>query len=494
MTGPTNSAGVKVVEHYVEGEFVPSVNGATFASVSPIDNQPIATVSLGGVADVDRAVGAARDAFDHGPWPRMSPAQRAKVLHRFADLVEANRDLIGDWECLDTGKPRARARTTEIDGTTERLRFFADYAKHRFDHGDHFDNLAGRQSTIVVKEPVGVVAAITPWNLPLRILAWKLGPALAFGNTVVCKPSEDSPITTAMLAEVVAEAGFPPGVMNVVHGTGPGGAGEALVAHPGVDAVSFTGSPAGGRAIMAGAAAGLKKVALELGGKSANIVFADADLPRAVATSGRAVFSNAGQMCLACSRLFVQREIYEEFTERFAAMADALVVGDPREPRTEIGPVINTAALDRILGYIDGSTTDGARLVVGGYRITDGALGAGNFVKPTVFADARNEMRSCREEIFGPVQHIICFDTEDEAVALANDSRFGLGGAVWTTNLGAANRVARALRTGYVWVNGYARHDNRAPFGGYKHSGVGREGGRYSEDFYTEPKGIEFTY
>ncbi len=483
----------KRIRHYIDGEFVDSADRATFESVSPIDNTAIADVALAGHADVHRAVQAARGAFTEGSWPRMTPGERGEVLHRVADLLDKNRDDIGHWECLDTGKPLMLARSMEIDGATERFRFFADYAKMSLDHGDHYDNLQTGQSTIVVKEPLGVVAAIAPWNLPLPMMGWKLGPALAFGNTVVCKPSEDSPVTTTMLAELLTEAGVPPGVVNVVHGFGPESAGAALVAHPDVDGITFTGSAAAGRAIMTSAAAGLKKVALELGGKSANIVFADADLDKAVPTSAMAVFGNAGQMCLACSRLFVQRPVYDEFVQKLAAVADNIVVGDPRTAGTMMGPVINSAAVERILGYIEASKQDGARLVTGGHKI-EGDLSAGNYIKPTVFADARNDMRSCREEIFGPVQHVIAFDTEQEAIELANDCDYGLGGAVWTTNLGRANRVARAMRTGYVWVNGYARHDNRAPFGGYKQSGIGREGGRYSEEFYTEQKGIEFTY
>ncbi len=483
----------KSVQHFIDGEFVDSTDGATFESISPIDNEVVADVALGGAEDVDRAVRAARRAFEEGPWPRMSAAERGAILYRLADLLEANRGEVANWETLDTGKPIMASSTRDIHGTTERFRFFADYAKQSLDHGDHFDNLETNQSTIVVKEPVGVVGAIAPWNLPLPMMGWKLGPALAFGNTVVAKPSEDSPITTSLLAEMFAEAGLPDGVVNVVNGFGPASAGGAIVDHPGVDAITFTGSGTAGRAIMAAAAPTLKKVALELGGKSANIFFADADLSKAVPGSGMAIFGNSGQMCIACSRMFVQRPIYDQVVEMTTAMAEKLPIGDPRDPATVMGPVINTEAVERIQRYIEFSTEDGARLVAGGYKL-DGEFAAGNFIKPTVFADATNDMRSCRDEIFGPVQHIIAFDTEEEALKMANDCDYGLGGAVWTTDLGKANRVSRSMRTGFVWVNGYARHDNRAPFGGYKQSGIGREGGKYSEEFFTEQKGIEFTY
>ncbi|MCY4516325.1 MAG: aldehyde dehydrogenase family protein [Acidimicrobiaceae bacterium] len=483
----------KSVQHFIDGEFVDSADGATFESISPIDNEVVADVALGGAEDVDRAVRAARRAFEEGPWPRMSAAERGAILYRLADLLEANRDEVANWETLDTGKPIMASSTRDIHGTTERFRFFADYAKQSLDHGDHFDNLETNQSTIVVKEPVGVVGAIAPWNLPLPMMGWKLGPALAFGNTVVAKPSEDSPITTSLLAEMFAEAGLPDGVVNVVNGFGPASAGGAIVDHPGVDAITFTGSGTAGRAIMAAAAPTLKKVALELGGKSANIFFADADLSKAVPGSGMAIFGNSGQMCIACSRMFVQRPIYDQVVEMTAAMAEKLPIGDPRDPATVMGPVINTEAVERIQRYIEFSNEDGARLVAGGYKL-DGEFAAGNFIKPTVFADATNDMRSCRDEIFGPVQHIISFDTEEEALKMANDCDYGLGGAVWTTDLGKANRVSRSMRTGFVWVNGYARHDDRAPFGGYKQSGIGREGGKYSEEFFTEQKGIEFTY
>ena len=483
----------RTVQHFIDGDFVDSADGATFESISPIDNQVIADVARGGDAEVDLAVSAARTAFEDGPWPRMSTDERGKALHRLADLLEAAGDEIAELETLDTGKPINAAKQRDIPATVGYFRFFADYAKQSFDHGDHYDNLQTGQSTLVVKEPVGVIGAIAPWNLPLPMLGTKIGGALAYGNTVVAKPSEDSPITASILARLVAEAGIPDGVVNIVNGFGPGSAGGAIVEHRDVDAITFTGSGAAGRAIMGAAAPTLKKVALELGGKSANILFADADLSKAVPGSGMAIFGNSGQMCIACSRLFVQREVYDKVVEMTAAMAQNIPVGDPREPTTALGPVINTEAVERIQRYIEFSKEDGARLVAGGHKL-DGDLAAGNFIAPTVFADATNDMRSCRDEIFGPVQHIIPFDTEEEALKMANDCDYGLGGAVWTTDLGRANRISRAMRTGFVWVNGYARHDHRAPFGGYKQSGVGREGGRYSEDFFTEQKGIEFTY
>jgi aminomuconate-semialdehyde/2-hydroxymuconate-6-semialdehyde dehydrogenase len=335
-----------------------------------------------------------------------------------------------------------------------------------------------------------VAALISPWNFPLMLATWKVAPALAFGCTAVLKPAEQSPVTASLLAEVCAEAGLPEGVLNVVQGFGPQAAGERLTTHPGVDLVSLTGESATGQRIMAAAAPTLKKLSFELGGKSANIVLADADLDRAVAGSVDAIFRNQGEVCLAGSRILVQRPVYDEFLARLVDATEALPVGDPRDPATRIGPMVSVEHLDKVLSYIELGQQEGAKLLTGGRRITDGELARGNFVEPTVLADVDNSWRVAQEEIFGPVPVVMPFDTVEEAIALANANRYGLAGMVWTQDLDLAYQVAAGVRTGTMWVNCFFVRDLRAPFGGTKDSGIGREGGRYSEEFFTEAKAV----
>jgi aminomuconate-semialdehyde/2-hydroxymuconate-6-semialdehyde dehydrogenase len=368
------------------------------------------------------------------------------------------------------------------------LRFFADFAEHT--HTETYAKPWDRVMTYTLREPVGVAACISPWNFPLMLETWKIAPALAFGNTVVLKPAEQSPLTAAMLAQAFADAGMPPGVFNVVQGFGPGEAGERLTEHPMVDLVTFTGESATGRAIMAKAAATLKRCSFELGGKSAAIVMADADLERAVPGTIEGIFRSQGEVCLAGSRLFVQRGIYDEFCARYVDAAEALVVGDPRDPATDIGPLVSEEHLDKVVSYVDLGQREGAKLLTGGERVTTGDLARGNFLAPTVFGDVDNSWRIAQEEIFGPVQVIAPFDDVDEAITLANDSRYGLAGMVWTTNLETAHRVAREVRTGTMWINCFFVRDLRAPFGGMKDSGIGREGGLHSEEFFTEAKAV----
>ncbi len=322
------------------------------------------------------------------------------------------------------------------------------------------------------------------------LLTWKVAPALAFGCTVVAKPAEQSPITASILAEICDEAGMPPGVFNVVHGFGPGAAGEAMTVHPGVDAITFTGESATGKVIMANAAAGLKKLSFEMGGKSANIVMADADMDAAVAGTLRGIFTNQGEVCLAGSRLLVERPIYEEFLARLVDGAADWTVGNPLDPATRVGPLVSEEHLAKVLSYIELAEEEGAKLMTGGHRLTDGELAAGNYVAPTIFADADNSMRVCQDEIFGPVEMVMPFDDVDEAIAVANESRYGLAGMVWTTNLNTAHKVAREVKAGTMWVNCFFVRDLRAPFGGYKESGMGREGGAYSHEFFTESKAV----
>jgi aminomuconate-semialdehyde/2-hydroxymuconate-6-semialdehyde dehydrogenase len=366
--------------------------------------------------------------------------------------------------------------------------FFADWAEHAATRS--WDKPWEGVFSYELREPVGVVGAISPWNFPLMLLTWKVAPALAFGCTVVAKPAEQSPLTASILARICAESGMPPGVFNVVHGFGPASAGEALTVHPDVDAITFTGESNTGRAIMRNAADGLKKLSFEMGGKSANIVCADADLDAAVAGSLRGIFTNQGEVCLAGSRLMVQRPIYEEFVARFVAGAESYRVGNPLDPETQVGPLVSAEHTEKVLSYIELAQEEGAKLLTGGHRITEGDLARGNYVAPTVFADADNSMRVCQEEIFGPVEMIIPFDHVDEAIAMANQSRYGLAGMVWTRDLDTAHRVARQVKAGVMWVNCFFVRDLRNPFGGYKDSGVGREGGDYSYEFFTEAKAV----
>lgn len=476
------------VQHFIDGAFVDSLDGATFDSVSPIDNEIVAVVAEGAAADAERAVDAARRAFDDGPWPRMSPAQRKAIIHRAADLIEDRLEELATWETRDMGKPISEARSKDVPRTAYNFRFFADFAEQT--HTEAFPKPWDRVLTYTLREPVGVSACIAPWNFPLMLESWKVAPALAFGNTVVLKPAEQSPVTASLLVQCFADAGMPDGVFNVVQGFGPDAAGERLTTHPGVDLVTFTGESATGRIIMAHAAATLKRCSFELGGKSASIVMADADLDLAIKGTIDGIFRNQGEVCLAGSRLLVQRSIYDEFLERYVAAAQALVVGDPRDAGTQIGPLVSTEHLDKVLSYVELGQSEGGKLMTGGERVTDGALARGNYLAPTVFAGVDNSWRVAQEEIFGPVQVVVPFDTVDDAIALANSSRYGLAGMVWTTNLNTAHRVAREVRTGMMWVNCFFVRDLRAPFGGVKDSGLGREGGAYSEEFFTESKAV----
>ncbi|WP_262699571.1 MULTISPECIES: aldehyde dehydrogenase [Streptomyces] len=466
--------------HVIDGEEVASVSGATFSSTDPYTRHPWAEVALGDGADADRAVTAARHAFDTGPWPRMGAAERGRILHRLADLIEAHADELGMADTQDMGKPISQSRGNDVPRTAANFRFFADHARlstseaYPMDTGHHAYNRF---------DPAGVVAAIAPWNFPMMLESWKVAPALAWGNTVVLKPAEDTPVSATLMARLALEAGMPPGVFNVVHGYGPDSAGQALTENPAVDRITFTGESGTGRVIAAAGARNLTPVSLELGGKGANLVFADADLDNAVEWSIRAVFTNSGQVCLAGSRLYVQREIYDEFLDRFAAAADAMVIGDPKDEATQIGPLASVEHHGKVAGYVDTIAEQGGTLRTGG-------RGDGWTIRPTVITGTDQKARHAREEIFGPVVVVIPFDTEAEAIELANDTRYGLNAMLFTENLHRAHRVAAALRAGTVWVNCFFVRDLRAPFGGVGDSGVGREGGNFSREFFTEPKAV----
>ncbi|MFC8662274.1 aldehyde dehydrogenase [Streptomyces sp. NPDC057199] len=476
------------IQHYIDGQWQDSADGVTFESVSPIDNSVIAQVARGSVLDADRAVEAARRAFDSGPWPRMSPTERKKILHKAAALIEERLEEFAAAETLDVGKPIAEARSKDVPRAAYNLRFFADFAE--FTHTETYAKPWDQVMTYTLREPVGVAVCISPWNFPLMLETWKIAPALAFGNTTVLKPAEQSPLTAALLAQAFHDAGMPPGVVNIVQGFGPDEVGERLTEHPGVDLITFTGESTTGSAIMTKAASTLKRCSFELGGKSAAIVMADADLDKAVAGTIDGIFRNQGEVCLAGSRLMVQRPVYDEFCARYVAAAEALQVGDPREADTQVGPLVSPEHMEKVLSYIALGTAEGAKLLTGGTQLTDGVFAEGNYVAPTVFADVQNSSRIAQEEIFGPVQAIVPFDDVEDAIAMANDNRYGLAGMIWTTDLDTAHKVAREVRTGTMWVNCFFIRDLRAPFGGMKDSGIGREGGTHSEEFFTEAKAV----
>ncbi|MEU3016988.1 aldehyde dehydrogenase [Nocardiopsis sp. NPDC007018] len=471
---------VEVFGHVIGGEEVTAGDGAHFDSVDPYTGTAWARLPLGGAAEADLAVAAARRAFDTGPWPRMGAAERRTILHRLADLVLENRELLALADTRDMGKPVTQSLTKDVPRTAENLRFFADHAcltpaeVYPSDTGHH---------AYTRYEPAGVVVAIAPWNFPLMLASWKIAPALAWGNTVVLKPAEDSPVSVTMLARLALEAGMPPGVLNVVHGYGPDSAGAALTAHPGVDRITFTGESSTGVAVARAAATHLTPVSLELGGKGANVVFADADLDQAVEWSVRAAFTNAGQVCLAGSRLYAHRSVVGEFTRRLCAAAERLVPGDPKDPGTLLGPLSSEAHHDKVTGYLDTVTAWGGSVETGG-------AGSGLFVRPTVITGLPKDAPHRTEEIFGPLVTVTPFDTEDEVVAEVNDSPYGLNAMLFTEDLSRAHRVAASLRVGTVWVNCFFVRDLRAPFGGVGRSGLGREGGTYSREFFTEPKAV----
>lgn len=466
--------------HIIGGEEVRSIDGATFTSLDPWQEQDWAQVALGADADADAAVTAARAAFDEGPWPRLGYAERARLLNRLADLIEDRADELALADSRDMGKPLTQARH-DVARSAWNFRFFADHARLSvaetlpMDTGHH---------AYTRYEAAGVVVAIAPWNFPLMMATWKVAPALAWGNTVVLKPAEDTPTSATILARLALEAGLPPGVLNVVHGYGPNSVGSALTENPRVDRITFTGESGTGRIISAAAAAHLTPVSLELGGKGANVVFADADLDNAVEWSIQAIFRNAGQVCLAGSRLLVQESVYEEFLDRFVAAAQRLVPADPTSADTAFGPLASREHYAKVKGYLDSVAE------VGGTIRTGGDAEAGLGILPTVVTDVPLDAPHYTQEIFGPLVVVHPFGDEDEAVHLANDTPYGLNAMLFTDNLSRAHRVARRLRAGTVWVNCFFIRDLRAPFGGVGDSGVGREGGLFSRDFFTEPKAV----
>ena len=480
MTGPPPGLPGKL-EHFIAGQPAGSADGGTFEVADPVSNQPYATVAAGGAEDVDRAVAAAATAFTAGPWPDLPARARATILNRIADGIEARAVRIAELETFDTGLPITQARG-QAARAAENFRFFADMAVTL--HEDAFRS-GTSQFGYVIRRPAGVAGLITPWNTPFMLATWKLAPALASGCPVVLKPAEWTPLSASLLPEIMTEAGLPDGVFNLVHGIGEV-AGAALVAHPGVPRISFTGETGTGRTIMAAAAPHLKGLSMELGGKSPCVIFADADLDQATDSALFGVFSLNGERCTAGSRILAERSIYDALVTRLASRAERIRVGDPADPRTEIGALVHPEHYTRVLGYVQAGLDEGARLVAGGSRPAH--LPEGNYLAATVFADVEPSMRIFREEIFGPVVCVTPFDDEAEAVALANATDYGLAAYIWTGDLARAHRVAHAVEAGMTWINSHNVRDLRTPFGGVKASGLGREGGPHSLDFYSQAR------
>jgi len=477
------------IKNYVAGQFVASK--AQFDDINPVDGSLVGKVHEADQATVDDAVAAARRAL-RGQWGSLSPAGRGAVLNKVADGIEARFDDFVAAEIADTGKPLTQARTLDIPRGAANLRFFAGLVSSA--SGEYFETATADGAGALnysVQKPLGVVGVISPWNLPFLLMTWKLGPALATGNTIVAKPSEETPGSAALLAEVMHEAGVPAGVFNVVNGFGPGSAGEFLTTHNGIDAITFTGESATGSAIMRAAADNVKALSFELGGKNAAIIFDDADLEQAIDGTVRSVFSNCGQVCLCSERVYVHESLFDEFVARLEDRATALRMGWPQDERTEIGPLVSRAHREKVLSYYDLARDEGADVVTGGGIPEFGdERDNGAWVQPTILTGLPESARCVREEIFGPVCHVAKFSTEDEAVAMANDSPYGLAAAIWTTNLSRAHRIARRIEAGIVWVNTWYLRDLRTPFGGVKLSGIGREGGIHSLNFYSEPTNV----
>lgn len=479
------SAPLQLLRNYIAGEFVSS--DKTFPNISPIDGRVLSQVCEADSAQVERAVAAAK-AAQSGPWADYSPSQRADMLQRIADGIERRFEDFVAAEVADTGRPVQQARTLDIARGVHNFRTFAELIRQA--GSECFEMRAADGSDIFsysVRKPHGVVAIISPWNLPMLLMTWKVAPALACGNSVVVKPSEDSPSTATLLAEVMQEVGLPAGVFNLVHGFGPNSAGEFLTRNPDVDAITFTGESRTGETIMKVAAEGVRDVSFELGGKNAAVVFADCDFDAAVAGVLRSSFTNSGQVCLCSERVYVERPIYERFVAAMKAGAEALKIGYPDEDGVNMGSLISHKHRDKVLGYFELARSEGATVVTGGGVPSFGdARDNGAYVQPTIWTDLPDSARCVREEVFGPVCHIAPFDSEDEVVRRVNDSAYGLATALWTRDLKRAHKVSRRFHVGIVWVNTWFLRDLRTPFGGTRLSGLGREGGRHSLDFYSE--------
>ena len=475
--------------NFIHGEFV--ATGKTFPNRAPVDNRVLGLVHEAGSSEVDAAVASARAALK-GDWGRMTVIKRVEMLYAVADEISRRFDDFLQAEIADTGKPLSLASHIDIPRGAANFKVFADIIKNVPTESFEMATPDGGSAiNYGLRTPLGVIAVVCPWNLPLLLMTWKVGPALACGNTVVVKPSEETPATATLLGEVMNTVGVPPGVYNVVHGFGPASAGEFLTRHPDVDAITFTGETRTGEAIMAAAAQGVRKVSFELGGKNAGIVFDDADFDQAVAGIIRSAFENCGQVCLGTERVYVQRGIFNQFVAALKAKAEALKVGPSEQPGVGLGPLISAEHRDKVLGYYRKAVEEGATVVTGGgVPVMTGALAEGHWVQPTIWTGLPESAAVIREEIFGPCVHVAPFDTEDEAIALANATEYGLATTVWTQNLGRAHRVAKQVEVGICWINSWFLRDLRTAFGGAKASGIGREGGIHSLEFYTELRNV----
>lgn len=466
----------------IDGKWVDSVSGKTFDTINPATEEVITCIAEGDRADIDLAVTAARKAFEDGPWKKTDARDRGRILFEIANLIEKNKDELALLETLDNGKPISETMNADLPLVIDCLLYYAGWADKI--HGETIP-VRGEFFNYTLREPVGVVGQIIPWNFPLLMAAWKIAPALACGNTVVLKPAEQTPLTALRLGEICKEAGLPDGVLNIVPGYGPT-AGAALAEHMDVDKIAFTGEYTTGRIIMQAASKNLKRISLELGGKSPNIVFADSDIDSAVNGAMTGIFFNQGEVCCAGSRLFLEKSIHDEFVEKLSDKASSLRVGDPEDAGTQMGAQVSKEQFDKILGYIDIGKQEGAKLVTGGERCGE----RGYFVKPTIFDAVDNNMKIAREEIFGPVVTVITFDDVDDVVRQSNRSIYGLAAAVWTRDIKKAHRLARDLKAGTIWINTYNSFDAASPFGGYKQSGFGRELGIHALELYTQVKSV----
>ena len=469
----------------IDGKWTEAASGKTFDTYNPATGKVLARVAEGDRPDVDRAVKAARKAFESGPWSRITASQRGKLIWKLADLIEQHLEEFAELETLDNGKPLTVSRAADVPLAVDLFRYMAGWATKIEGNTIPIGGYGAKYLAYTLREPVGVVGQIIPWNFPLLMAAWKLGPALAVGCTVVLKPAEQTPLSALRLGELMGEAGFPDGVLNIVPGFGET-AGAALAAHPDVDKVAFTGSTEVGRLILQAASGNLKKVSLELGGKSPNIVFPDADLATAIPGSASAIFFNHGQCCCAGSRLFVHKSVFDEVIEGVVAEAKKITVGPGLDPSTTMGPLVSKEQFDRVCGYLEAGAAEGAKAVVGGGKLNR----EGYFVEPTLFTGTRSDMKVVREEISGPVVAAIPFSDPEEVLTAANDSVYGLAAAVWTRDINMAHQMAAKLRAGTVWINCYNVFDAALPFGGYKESGWGREMGHDALELYTEVKAV----
>src|SRR5271156_3401069 len=466
----------------IGGKWVAAKSGKTFETLNPATEEVLALVAEGDKADVDEAVKAARKAYEEGKWSKIGPHQRSRYLLKIADLIEQNADELATLETLNNGMAISLARGM-VAGAVDTFRYYAGWPTKIYGETNPSDP---SMFNYTLREPVGVCGQIIPWNFPLLMAAWKIAPALACGNVVILKPAEQTPLTAIRLGELICEAGLPEGVVQIITGFGPG-AGSAIAEHPDIDKVAFTGSTEVGKLILQASTGNLKRVSLELGGKSPNIIFPDADMPSAVFGSALGIFMNQGQVCCAGSRVFVQESVYDQFTDSLSQMAKGLTLGNPLDPNTRMGPLVSKEQHDRVKGYLKTGKAEGAKAKTGG---EPGKQESGYFIEPTVFTGVNNQMRIAREEIFGPVASAIKFKDENDVVIQGNDTTYGLAAAVWTKDINRAHTIARKLKAGTVWINTYGMIDPMSPFGGYKQSGFGRELGRYAIDLYTQIKSV----